>query len=186
MELDGTVLGKFGKAGQAAGSSAPPPDGLPQPERALVAEITRGACRRSMLHPPGERPRRGNRRRAMKRSFQLLVRRRRSLRPAVRLVAQSAPRSPTTPTPTSSRSRQHLSRRGRRRRHQLEGPHLRLHPRRPCRRRSATSGPSITADRGCFEFDQTGKFLKEIGQGVYGINFAQQVRDRSAGQHLDG
>jgi hypothetical protein len=27
-----------------------------------------------------------------------------------------------------------------------------------------------------FQFDQTGKFLKEIGQGVYAVNFAQQVR----------
>src|SRR6476469_8448624 len=27
-----------------------------------------------------------------------------------------------------------------------------------------------------FEFDQTGKYVKEIGQGVYGINFAQQLR----------
>ena len=27
-----------------------------------------------------------------------------------------------------------------------------------------------------FEFDQTGKFLREIGQGVYGFNFAQAVR----------
>jgi sugar lactone lactonase YvrE len=27
-----------------------------------------------------------------------------------------------------------------------------------------------------FQFDQAGKFVKEIGQGVYGINFAQQVR----------
>jgi DNA-binding beta-propeller fold protein YncE len=27
-----------------------------------------------------------------------------------------------------------------------------------------------------FQFDQNGKFMKEIGQGVYGINFAQQVR----------
>src|SRR5262245_52430730 len=27
-----------------------------------------------------------------------------------------------------------------------------------------------------FEFDQTGKYVKEIGQGVYAINFAQQVR----------
>ena len=27
-----------------------------------------------------------------------------------------------------------------------------------------------------FQFDQTGKYVKEIGQGVYGINFAQQVR----------
>jgi hypothetical protein len=27
-----------------------------------------------------------------------------------------------------------------------------------------------------FQFDQAGKFVKEIGQGVYGINFAQQAR----------
>src|ERR1043165_1497884 len=27
-----------------------------------------------------------------------------------------------------------------------------------------------------FEFDQAGKWVKEIGQGSYGINFAQQVR----------
>jgi hypothetical protein len=27
-----------------------------------------------------------------------------------------------------------------------------------------------------FEFEQNGKFVKEIGQGVYAVNFAQQVR----------
>src|SRR5262249_11052308 len=27
-----------------------------------------------------------------------------------------------------------------------------------------------------FQFDQNGKFVKEIGQGVYALNFAQQVR----------
>src|ERR1043165_9068191 len=27
-----------------------------------------------------------------------------------------------------------------------------------------------------FQFDQTGKFVREIGQGAYGLNFAQQVR----------
>ena len=27
-----------------------------------------------------------------------------------------------------------------------------------------------------FQFDQTGKYVKEIGQGVYSVNFAQQVR----------
>src|SRR6187399_323597 len=27
-----------------------------------------------------------------------------------------------------------------------------------------------------FQFDQTGKYVKEIGQGVYAVNFAQQVR----------
>src|SRR6266852_8925703 len=27
-----------------------------------------------------------------------------------------------------------------------------------------------------FQFDQSGKFVKEIGQGTYEINFAQQIR----------
>src|SRR5690242_8203151 len=27
-----------------------------------------------------------------------------------------------------------------------------------------------------FEFDANGKFLKEVGQGTYGMNFAQQAR----------
>ncbi|MCU1385748.1 MAG: repeat containing protein, partial [Acidobacteria bacterium] len=27
-----------------------------------------------------------------------------------------------------------------------------------------------------FQFDQSGKYVKEIGQGVYSVNFAQQVR----------
>src|SRR4051812_15904545 len=43
----------------------------------------------------------------------------------------------------------------------------------------ATLGTSRTfykAGSRLFEFDQAGKFVKEIGQGVYGINFAQQVR----------
>ena len=43
-------------------------------------------------------------------------------------------------------------------------------------RRSATSAPSITAARGCFNSIPTGKFVREIGQGVYAVNFAQQVR----------
>ena len=44
---------------------------------------------------------------------------------------------------------------------------------------AATLGDERTFYHGgsrLFEFDQTGKFVKEIGQGVYAINFAQQVR----------
>jgi NHL repeat-containing protein len=43
----------------------------------------------------------------------------------------------------------------------------------------ATVGSSRTfykAGSRLFEFDQTGKFVREIGQGVYGFNFAQAVR----------
>jgi len=44
---------------------------------------------------------------------------------------------------------------------------------------AATLGDERTFYHGgsrLFEFDQSGKFVKEIGQGVYAINFAQQVR----------
>src|SRR5262245_31176032 len=43
----------------------------------------------------------------------------------------------------------------------------------------ATVGESRTFYKGgsrLFEFDQSGKFVKEIGVGIYGLNFAQQVR----------
>src|SRR5438552_11665536 len=43
----------------------------------------------------------------------------------------------------------------------------------------ATVGSSRTfykAGSRLFEFDQTGKFVKEIGVGVYGFNFAQAVK----------
>jgi hypothetical protein len=43
----------------------------------------------------------------------------------------------------------------------------------------ATVGTSRTfykAGSRLFEFDQTGKFVREIGQGVYGLNFAQALR----------
>src|SRR5437016_5361038 len=43
----------------------------------------------------------------------------------------------------------------------------------------ATVGTSRTfykAGSRLFEFDQSGKFVREIGQGVYGFNFAQAVK----------
>ena len=43
---------------------------------------------------------------------------------------------------------------------------------------NATLGSSRTfykAGSKLLEFDQTGKFVREIGQGVYGLNFAQAV-----------
>ena len=57
-----------------------------------------------------------------------------------------------------------------------QGAHLRLHAH---RRRARDLGSSRTFYNGgsrLFEFDQTGKFVREIGQGVYGFNFAQAVR----------
>ena len=37
-----------------------------------------------------------------------------------------------------------------------------------------------------FEFTAAGKFVREIGQGVYGFLFAQSGEGGSAGQHLGG
>src|SRR6266446_10528564 len=39
-----------------------------------------------------------------------------------------------------------------------------------------TSRTFYKAGSRLFEFDQAGKFVREIGQGVYGFNFAQAVR----------
>src|SRR5262245_30440064 len=39
-----------------------------------------------------------------------------------------------------------------------------------------TSRTFYRAGSRLFQFDQTGKFVREIGQGVYGFNFAQAVR----------
>jgi len=44
---------------------------------------------------------------------------------------------------------------------------------------NATVGTSRTFFKGgskLFEFDQTGKFVREVGQGLYGLNFAQAAR----------
>ena len=48
MELDGTVIGKFGKPGEGDRRVRDRPrDRLPQPRRSIVVEITAGARRRS-------------------------------------------------------------------------------------------------------------------------------------------
>ena len=58
-----------------------------------------------------------------------------------------------------------------------QGQHLRLHAhrrdQRDARRRRARSTHGGSR---LFEFDQTGKFVREIGQGVYGFIFAHAVR----------
>ena len=41
-----------------------------------------------------------------------------------------------------------------------------------------------SGDTRLFEFDQNGKFVREIGQGLYGFEFAHAVRVDRGGQHL--
>ena len=43
-----------------------------------------------------------------------------------------------------------------------------------------------SGDTRLFEFDQNGSFVREIGQGLYGFEFAHAVRVDRAGQHLGG
>ena len=128
MELDGTIIGKFGKAGQAAeGVQHGARDRLPQSERAVRGGDHRVA--RAEDHPaaagidcdrtvggrhetPDAADRRGGR-----------MRRR---RPPVRL--RPRPRDPfDAASNLAEDAGRHPSRRGRRRGHQFEGPHLRLH-----------------------------------------------------------
>ncbi len=76
----------------------------------------------------------------------------------------------------------HPRRRGRRRRRELEGTDLRLHADRPSRtRRSATTARSYRGGSRLFQFDQNGKFVRELGQDVYGFNAAYRPARRSAG-----
>ena len=66
----------------------------------------------------------------------------------------------------------HESRRGARRGRELQGPIVVLnHP------GSATSGPLYgNASTQLLEFDATGKFVREIGKGVYGLGYGHGVR----------
>ena len=43
-----------------------------------------------------------------------------------------------------------------------------------------------SGDTRLFEFDQNGAFVREIGQGLYGFEFAHAVRVDARGQHLGG
>ena len=71
----------------------------------------------------------------------------------------------------------YLPGRGGGRGHQLQGQYLRLHADR--RQFRAAWGRRALFTHGgsrLFEFDRSGKFVREIGQGVYGFLFAQAVR----------
>ncbi len=77
-------------------------------------------------------------------------------------------------------------RRGRRCRHQRGRTRLRLRAHRDA---VATLGHERTFyhyGSKLFQFDQTGKFVKEIGNGTYALNFASAVRVDPSGQHLGG
>ena len=50
MELDGKVLGKFGRAGTREGVRHGEPDRLPQSERAYVGEVTNWRVQKLTLH----------------------------------------------------------------------------------------------------------------------------------------
>ena len=41
-----------------------------------------------------------------------------------------------------------------------------------------------SGDTRLFEFDQNGNYVREIGQGLYGLEFAHTVRVDRGGQHL--
>ena len=96
-------------------------------------------------------------------------------RPGARRSSRSRfQRSTTTPMPASSRFRPTVKWPAWRRTPVVTSSSTRgpVTPSPP----SATSAPSITAARACFSSIRSGKFVKEIGQGVYAVNFAQQVR----------
>ena len=179
MELDGTVIGKFGKPGKQLGEFSTVhaidcrnPDELivvgdhrvaraedsPQADHAVVDQVA---------------PRR---RAIMTRALKLAAL-------AVVLAACAArgaaldPRDSLRRRRSDQAARRHLSGRSGRRRDQLEGQHLRLHADRQSRL-DARHTPHVRTRGGArlFEFDPSGKYVREIGQGLYGFLFAHTVR----------
>ena len=185
MELDGTVLGRFGKAGHGFKEFSsihqmdcrnPERDvrrrdhGVPRAEDLLPAAA---AVERRRRQPEAAGGCRHEAQRCKRRSSRSAARWSPSASPR-RSSRSRCPRSTTTRTPTSctlpsfgevagvaTNSKGHVfvyARTG----HAV-----------------ATLGDERTFYHGgsrLFQFDQAGKFVKEIGQGVYSVNFAQQVR----------
>ena len=103
MELDGTIIGKFGRAGKAAGEFATIHQmDCRDPEHDLHRRNQRLALAEDSAEAAGhEDQRAGHRRRAMTRNTQGSVAAAVARRSARSLVAQTRhPRSPSTPTPT--------------------------------------------------------------------------------------
>ena len=53
-------------------------------------------------------------------------------------------------------------------------------------RRGTCSSTRAAATRGCSSSIRTAPYVREIGQGLYGLEFAHAVRVDRAGQHLGG
>ena len=99
--------------------------------------------------------------------------------PVVRLGAQAPQNAnvPKIPFDTSADFLRVLARyeprRGARGRRQFQRADCRAEP---SGQRDVWDRSTATRRRSCFEFDQNGKFVREIGRGVYGLGYAHSVR----------
>ena len=150
MELDGTIVGKFGRAGKAPGEFATIHQmDCRDPERIYTAEINDWRSQKILLKPPATKTTSQGRSADDHASSLLSWHRRGAGRSAASLVGaeRRCPRSPSTPTPICCKTpERRLRRRGRRRRRQFEGPDLRLHAHRPSLRH-ARRQPHVLARR---------------------------------------
>ena len=188
MELDGTIIGKFGKGGKALGEfSTIHQMDCRDPERHLHGGDQQLALAEDPAQAAGDhaRPAR-TRRQRMTRTFKGFV--------AAALLAFGG----SLARPVGARrdrvrqqrrsaedAGRRLRRRGRRRRAEFEGPDLRLHAHRTSVRDARRQPHVLAGGSRLFQFDQTGKFVRELGQDVYGFNAAYRPAGRSAGQRLD-
>ena len=179
MELDGTIIGKFGKAGKALKEFSTIHEiDCRNPNELFVAEITAWRVQKILLKP---QPMKSSGGQIGDDAHDTHI-------PAVRRPPRrwrSAPRSPRRASPEIAFDANadllklpdniHLG--------EVAGVatnskgHIFVYTRTGTAH--ATLGTSRTFYHGgsrLFEFDQTGKFVREIGQGVYGFNFAQAVR----------
>ena len=180
MELDGTIVGKFGRAGKAPGEFCDDsPDGLPRSRTSsITAEINNWRSQKILLKPQAMNRRswcnRGNMshdahglRAAAVLAFRWISlprRRSRTLFDGNADLLEDAARYVSSARSAASGK--------------FEGPDLRLTRGRDIPYATVGRQPqrSIEACSRLFQFDQNGKFVRELGQDVYGFNAATGIR----------
>ena len=189
MELDGTIVGKFGRAGKAAGRVRDhPPDGLPRSGRHLHRRDQQLALAEDPAQAAGRQPDECERRRsAMTRTAQGFV------AAAVLALGGVAGRR-RAPCPEIAfdtnadllqDAERRLRRRGRRRRRQFEGPDLRLHAHRSSLRH-ARRQPHVLARRLAAVPVRSDRQVRARARaGRLRLQRRDRAARRSAGQRLD-
>ena len=190
MELDGTIVGKFGRAGKAAGEFATIHQmDCRDPERDLHRRDQQLALAEDPAEAAGhedDEPAVGG---GIDEHARIIGARRHAGASALSAARSSRNRRAgdrvRLDVDLLKTPERRLRRRSRRRRRQFEGPDLRLHAHRPSVR-DARRQPHVLARRlAAVQFDRSGKFVRELGPGRLRLQRRDRPARRSAGQRLD-